>query len=263
MKEYSKTPDKRTFWRVNEILLQEYGHVEPTPREPLDALIVVILSQATSDVNCDRAFRKLKKQFPTWEKVLLADVEQIADAIRSGGLANQKAARIKKILQQINEEQGNLDLGWLRETPPDEVRAYLGKFKGVGPKTISVVQMFCLHQPAFAVDTHIHRVTRRLGWVPPKCTPAGAQKKLEPVIPPEVMLDLHINLIALGRAICRADGDGGPNCPACPIKRFCAYYKEHRDDFRKRAKKNADKSTFGEMNAEKRDFFLTVKRQKK
>lgn len=253
--QYPGSPSTRTFRRVNEILLNEYGHVDPTPRDPLDALIVVILSQATNDVNCDRAFRNLKVLFPTWEKVLLADVKEVTDAIRCGGLANQKAARIKKLLQEIYDDQGNLDLSWMRDAPAAQVRAYLEKFHGVGPKTISVVLMFFLGKPAFAVDVHIHRVTKRLGWVPVKCTPVKAQEILEKVIPGELMLDLHINIIALGRAICRADGNGGPQCPKCPIKRFCAYYKEHRKDF--------VKSTFNEMSADKRDFFLTIKRRKK
>jgi endonuclease-3 len=253
--EYPAPPSTRTFRRVNEILLQEYGHVDPTPRDPLDGLIVVILSQATNDVNCDRAFRNLKVLFPTWTKVLLADTQEIADAIRCGGLANQKAARIKKLLQEIYDDQGNLDLSWMRTAPPADVRAYMEKFHGVGPKTISVVQMFFLGQPAFAVDVHIHRVTRRLGWVPLKSTPTKAQEILEKAMPDDVMLDLHINLIALGRAICRADGNGGPQCPICPINRFCNYYKEHRKDF--------DKSTFTkqEMNAARRDFFVTIKRR--
>ena len=254
--EYSGPPPKRTFQRVNEILLEKYGHVDPTPREPLDGLIVVILSQATNDLNCDRAFRNLKVLFPTWEKVLLADVKDVVDAIRCGGLANQKAARIKKLLQEIQDEQGNLDLSWMRTAPPADVRSYMEKFKGVGPKTVSVVQMFFLGQPAFAVDVHVHRVTTRLGWVPSKCTPAKAQEILEKVIPDDTMLDLHINLIALGRAICRADGNGGPQCSICPIKRFCDYYKEHRKDF--------EKSTTPKkgMDAERRDFFLTIKRRK-
>ena len=254
--EYSGPPTARTFRRVNEILLEEYGHVDPTPRDPLDGLIVVILSQATNDVNCDRAFRNLKVLFPTWEKVLLADVKEVVDAIRCGGLANQKAARIKQLLQEIHDDQGNLDLSWMRTAPPAEVRAYMEKFKGVGPKTVSVVQMFFLGQPAFAVDVHIHRVTKRLGWVPPKSTPTKAQEILEKVMPHDVMLDLHINLIALGRAICRADGNGGPQCPVCPIKRFCAYYKEHRNDFTKRT------SNVPKMKESRRDFFVTIKRRK-
>lgn len=251
--EYSGPPSARTFRRVNEILLNEYGHVDPTPRDALDGLIVVILSQATNDLNCDRAFRNLKERFPTWEKVLLADLHEIIEAIRCGGLANQKAARIKKLLQEIHADQGNLDLSWMHDAPPAQVRNYLEKFHGVGPKTISVVQMFFLGQPAFAVDVHIHRVTKRLGWVPPKSAPTKAQEILEAAMPPDVMLDMHINLIALGRAICRADGNGGPRCPVCPIKRFCNYYKIHRSEI--------SKSTFKEMSAERRDFFVTIKRR--
>jgi len=249
-------PSARTFRRVNEILLEEYGHVDPTPRDPLDGLIVVILSQATNDLNCDRAFRNLKVLFPTWEKVLLAEVKDIADAIRCGGLANQKAARIKKLLQEIYDDQGNLDLSWMFEASAERTREFMGKFHGVGPKTISVVQMFFLGQPAFAVDVHIHRVTKRLGWVPLKSTPTKAQEILEETMPKDVMLDLHINLIALGRAICRADGNGGPQCLICPIKRFCNYYKIHRADMKKST------VTTPEMDESRRNFFVTIKRRK-
>lgn len=255
--EYSGPPPVRTLRRVHQILLDQFGHVDPTPRDPLDGLIVVILSQATNDLNCDRAFRNLKALFPTWEEVLLTSVQEVADAIRCGGLANQKAARIKQLLQEIKDDQGNLDLSWMFEASAQRTRAYMEKFHGVGPKTVAVVQMFFLNQPAFAVDVHIHRVAKRLGWVPSKSTPIAAQQILEKALPDDLMFDLHINLIALGRAVCRADGNGGPQCPVCPIKRFCAYYKTHRDDF--------SKSTFQmkEMDTARRDFFVTIKRREK
>jgi endonuclease-3 len=157
-----KAPTTRTIRRVNDLLVQTYGSRAPAPREPLDGVVLIILSQATNDINCDRAFRSLKQTFPTWEEVLAAPVGEVADAIRSGGLANQKAARIQEILRQIQEDSGTLDLSWMRDASADECEAYLSKFHGIGPKTIACVLVFFLDKPAFPVDTHVHRVTKRL-----------------------------------------------------------------------------------------------------
>jgi endonuclease-3 len=142
--------------------VQTYGSRAPAPREPLDGVVLIILSQATNDINCDRAFRSLKQIFPTWEEVLAAPEKDVADAIRSGGLANQKAARIQEILRQIKEDSGTLDLSWMREASAAECEEYLLKFHGIGPKTVACVLVFFLGKPAFPVDTHVHRVTRGL-----------------------------------------------------------------------------------------------------
>lgn len=216
-------PTTRAIRRVNDILIASYGQRKPTPRDPLDGLVLIILSQATSDVNCDRAFRSLKQRFPEWEDVLAAPVSELADAIRSGGLANQKAARIHQILREIQEEAGDLDLSWMKDATAAECRAYLEKFHGIGPKTIACVLVFFLDKPAFPVDTHVHRVTRRLGWVRDKASAEEAHKVLEKAVPDDCKLDLHVNFISHGRAICRAEGNGGPNCAECVIKKYCAY----------------------------------------
>ena len=122
-----KVPTKKTIARVTELLRAEYGSRQPLKRDPLDGLILIILSQATNDINCDRAFSSLKATFPTWEEVLEADVTSVADAIRSGGLANQKAARIQEILRQMKEDSGTLDLGWMQDAPVQECRDYLNQ----------------------------------------------------------------------------------------------------------------------------------------
>jgi endonuclease-3 len=176
-------PSRRTIRRVNELLLERYGARQPAPRDPLDGLILIILSQATNDINCDRAFRSLKERFPTWDRVLDAPVEKVADAIRSGGLANQKAARIKKILREMQEESGALDLSWMHDAPAEECATYLRSFHGVGEKTIACVLMFFLHKPAFPVDTHVHRVTKRLGWIRPVASADEAHRVLATAVP--------------------------------------------------------------------------------
>lgn len=220
-----KPPAKRTIRRVNELLIEAYSKRTARPRDPLDGLILIILSQATNDRNCERAFQSLKTRFPTWDGVLAAPVDAIADAIRMGGLANQKAARIRQLLREIQEESGALDLNWMHDAAPEKVRAYLSKFHGVGPKTVACVLLFFLDKPAFPVDTHVLRITKRLGWLRPKASADEAHRVLEAAVPDECKLDLHVNFIAHGRAICRADGNGGPQCGACVIRRLCAYGK--------------------------------------
>lgn len=220
-----KTPTRSQIRRVHDLLVQRYGSRPTIKRDPLDGMILIMLSQATNDINCDKAFKNLKALCPTWEKALKTPVEKIADAIRVGGLANQKTARIKKLLGEIKDEQGNLDLTWMFDAPAEQCRAFMEKFHGVGPKTIACVLVFFLDKPAFPVDTHVHRVTKRLGWIRPQAGADEAHRVLEAAIPDECKLDLHVNLISHGRMICRADGVGGPRCGECILKRLCAHGK--------------------------------------
>lgn len=237
--------------RVNARLVESYGSRSPKARDPLDGLILIILSQATSDVNCGRAFDSLKEKFPTWEEALAAPTEKVADAIRSGGLANQKAARIQEILRQMQAESGALNLDWMHDASAEKCREYLGKFHGVGPKTIACVLVFFLNKPAFPVDTHVHRITKRLGWIRANAGAEEAHRVLEAAVPDEIKLDLHVNLISHGRAICRADGNGGPRCDECVVRADCAFGKVH-----------VPPQSSGEARASTRfhgtDFFVTM-----
>jgi endonuclease-3 len=244
-------PTRKSIRRVNETLVTAYGSRAPAPREPLDGVVLIILSQATNDINCDRAFRSLKETFPTWEQVLAAPTQNVADAIRSGGLANQKAARIQEILRQIKEDSGTLDLSWMRTASADECESYLSKFHGIGPKTIACVLVFFLDKPAFPVDTHVHRVTRRLGWIRPQAGAEEAHRVLKKLVPDECKLDLHVNLISHGRAICRAQGNGGPRCTQCVLLRHCAYGKSIG------AKREASKG-HASTRFHGNDFFVTL-----
>jgi endonuclease-3 len=241
-------PSQKTVLRVHQLLIENYGSREVKKRDPLDGMILIMLSQATNDINCDRAFTNLKQTFPTWENAMNAPVEKIADAIRVGGLANQKAARIKKLLEEIYEEQGDLDLSWMFDADAQTCREYMEKFHGVGPKTIACVLVFFLDKPAFPVDTHVFRVTKRLGWIREKASPDEAHRVLEKLIPDECKLDLHVNLISHGRAICRANGNGGPQCGACFLRPMCAFGQMQKGD------------TIHSSTATKprEDFFVTV-----
>jgi endonuclease III len=207
--------------QVHQKLIQVFG--EPTWRahlSPLDELVSTILSQSTNDTNRDRAFEALRARFPTWEAVRDAPQEEVIEAIRPAGLANQKGPRIQMVLREITAQRGSLDLGFLAELPFDEAFAWLMSFKGVGPKTASIVLLFALGRPAFPVDTHVHRVSGRLGLRPEKMSADSAHTHLGGMFPPEAYYAAHLNLIRLGREICTARK---PRCSVCPLNQVCDY----------------------------------------
>ncbi|MCB9109843.1 MAG: endonuclease III [Anaerolineales bacterium] len=207
--------------QVHKTLLEAFG--EPIWRNPLpaiDELVSTILSQNTNDVNRDRAFNALRAKFPTWEEVRDAKEKDVIAAIKPAGLANQKGPRIQKVLQEITKERGSLDLDFLADLPIEEARAWLTKFNGVGPKTAAIVLCFSLGIPAFPVDTHVYRVTGRIGLRPEKMTVEQAHPYLESVFPPETYYAAHLNIIRLGREVCNARK---PLCPQCPVKSLCLY----------------------------------------
>ena len=214
--------------RVHRKLLEFYG--EPTWRNPLpavDELVSTILSQNTNDNNRDKAFDALRARFATWELVRDAPVEQVIDAIRSAGLGNQKGPRIQQVLREITAERGNLDLSFLKDLPLEEARSWLTKFKGVGPKTAAIVLCFALGRPAFPVDTHVYRVSGRIGLRGPqadKMSVEAAHLYLEALFPPETYYAAHLNIIRLGREICHARN---PNCAACPVRELCDFGLSH------------------------------------
>ncbi|MEA3441102.1 MAG: endonuclease III [Chloroflexota bacterium] len=207
---------------VHHRLLEYYGYPAwRNPLPPLNELISTILSQNTNDTNRDRAFLQLRERFPTWEAVRDADEDDVIDAIRTAGLANQKGPRIQNVLKQITKDQGALDLEFLREVNVDEARDWLLQFKGVGPKTAAIVLLFSLDKYAFPVDTHILRVSGRIGLRPLSMNAEKAHEYLEGLFPPDAYYAAHLNIIRLGREICRARR---PNCPRCPLRNLCNYY---------------------------------------
>jgi len=188
--------------------------------DPLDMLVRIILSQATSDTNSHRTFAALKKRYPTWEDLLKARVSSIASTIRSGGLSNQKAQVIKDILRQIKDEHGTLDLSFLHELDEERAIGYLKQFRGIGPKTIACTLLFACRKEVFPLDTHIFRVLRRVGLIPQKCTDQRAHQIMNPIVPGGKFYSLHVNLIRHGRALCRPRE---PLCERCPIVEYCDY----------------------------------------
>ena len=185
----------------------------------IDEIVMTVLSQHTSDVNSARAFAGLKARFSSWEEVLDAPTEEVADSIRSGGIARVKAGRIQQILAQVEQREGGLDLRRLADLPDDEVNEYLCSLPGVGPKTAACVLLFSMRRPAFPVDTHVHRVARRLGLIGPKVTEAQAHSALGDQVPPELRYEFHVQLIRHGREICKPRM---PLCSECVLLDLCA-----------------------------------------
>ncbi len=209
---------------VHQALLAFYG--EPIWRNPLpalDELVSTILSQNTNDINRDKAFDALRGRFPTWEAVRDADPAEVVESVRVAGLANQKGPRIQQVLREITRERGNLDLSFLNDLPLEEARAWLMKFNGVGPKTAAIVLCFSLNRPAFPVDTHVYRVSGRLGLRPEKMSVEDAHPHMESLLPPETYYAAHLNIIRLGREVCQARK---PNCPGCPLRPICDFAME-------------------------------------
>jgi len=209
---------------VDRILTKKYGEKSMSGRRssPLDTLMLTILSQNTNDVNRDRAYRSLKKSYPHWEDLLHADPRMVEKAIRVGGLGKIKSRRLIDVLRFIERDRGDLSLSFLRSMTLSEVNAWLSQMKGVGPKTRAIVMLFSLGLPAFPVDTHVHRVTRRLGLIGPKVSRERAQEMLAAVVPESEYYNFHINLIEHGRAICISRK---PRCPVCPVRHLCDYYR--------------------------------------
>ncbi len=204
---------------IHRRLYAAYGEPAQHPDgDPLAVLVNTILSQNTNDRNRDLAFARLRAQFPTWEAVRDAPSAAIIAAIRPAGLAPSKGPHIQAALRQITAERGELSLDFLATLPLEEARQWLLHLDGVGPKTAAIVLLFALGRPTFPVDTHIHRVTRRLRLIPEHTSREKAHGLLEALVPPELYWNLHLNLIAHGRQVCHARH---PECTRCILQDLC------------------------------------------
>lgn len=219
MKRSPRSPARRRLATILRRLDRSYGP-PPAPRRlpPLDELVLTILSQHTSDVNRDRAYGDLRRRFPSWDDVADAPAPAIASAIRRGGLGRTKAARLRAMLRELREEGVPLDDRALTGVAPEALWERLRELPGVGPKTAAIVLLFSLGQPYFPVDTHVHRVAKRLGLVPPGASAERAQEILQSAVPPDDMYALHMQLIRHGRAICKAPR---PLCEECVLLEIC------------------------------------------
>ena len=209
---------RKRLCKIADLLAASYGRPRRRRTDPLDSLIQTVLSQNTSDANSDRAFASLKDAFPTWERAAAARPGPIERAIRSGGLARTKSRRILKLLAAVRQREGGLHLRALRRLDATEADLRLRGLPGVGPKTRACVLLFAFGKHAFPVDTHVQRVTQRLGLIDEKASAERAHDILGPAVPQGRALDLHLNLIRLGRELCRARA---PRCGACALRRLC------------------------------------------
>ena len=216
-------PTKRRVRAIRDRLREMYGRpVNETHGHPIAELVLTVLSQNTSDTNRDVAYAGLRDRFPTWERVRDAPLDQVEAAIRPGGLSQQKAPRIQEILRRITPADGEEPtLDWLADADRDEALAYLTALPGVGRKTAACVMIFALGRPEIPVDTHVYRVGGRLGLFPANASFERAHDEMLAITDPEDAYELHMNLIAHGRAICRPR----PRCEECGLRRMCPYWR--------------------------------------
>jgi endonuclease-3 len=217
----AKPPRGDDAARVSEIarrLLAAYGPVDFPRAPPLDELVATILSQSTTDANSERAYRALRDRFATWDEVRRAPRAAVERAIRSAGLFRQKARVIQEALDAILAERGRLDLDHLSAMADDDALRDLARLRGVGLKTAACVLCFSLGRPTMPVDTHVHRLARRLALAPADATPEETHRVLNRFVPPEIRLDLHVGLVRHGRAVCVA---ARPFCSRCVLADLC------------------------------------------
>lgn len=215
---------KRAHYRtVADLLRENYGYPDWRPHlPPVDELVSTILSQSTTDGNRDRGFYALKARYADWEAVRDADLAELEDVIRPAGLAGQKAPRIQNALRYVSETVGSLTLDFLADMPIEEAKAWLTTIDGIGPKTAAIILLFCFNRPAFPVDTHVHRVTQRLGIVGAKMNADKAHILIEALAEPEDYYADHLNFIRHGREICQARS---PKCGVCFLREQCQFYQ--------------------------------------
>ncbi len=221
----TKTPRPsapRDLWSPSEliaILDETYGRApQQASNAPVFELVLTLLSQHTSDRNSGQAMHRLVERFPTWDAVLDAPVSEVEDAIRPGGLAPTKSKRLHALLAEVQARRPDWDLEFLRAMPLEDAKQWLTSINGVGPKTAACVLLFALERPALPVDTHVERVSKRLGLAPLKMPADRAHVALEAMLAPDEVYAFHVDLIQHGRRTCHARG---PRCEACPLESRC------------------------------------------
>ncbi|MGH2982430.1 MAG: endonuclease III domain-containing protein, partial [Solirubrobacterales bacterium] len=218
-----RRPRRRRVRAIRDRLRKMYGRPRNRPHgEPVEELVRTVLSQNTNDRNRDVAYARLRERFGSWEAVRDAPAAEVVEAIRPGGLAQQKGPRIQQILDQLGDP---IDLAWLAAAPREQAIAYLTALPGVGRKTAACVQIFSFGLPEIPVDTHVHRVGGRLGLFPAGGNLERAHDEMLAITDPADAYELHMNLIRHGREICRP----APRCERCDLRRMCPWYRANRD----------------------------------
>lgn len=213
---------KSKYGSIAAALTEVYGELDwSRNQDGMDELISCILSQSTNDANRDRAFARLKSSYASWHALRFADIGGLTDVIRPAGLANQKAPRIQNVLAIIHDKTGEYSIDFLDELSVEEAKDWLVSLPGVGPKTAAIVLCFAYGRPAFPVDTHIYRVSKRIGFIPEKLSANDAHPVMEAIVPADDFYQFHIQLIQHGRDTCHARK---PACERCSITGHCDYF---------------------------------------
>jgi endonuclease-3 len=219
-----RRPDRRRVRKIRDRLRGYYGRPRNLPHHaPLDELVLTVLSQNTNDRNRDVAYTRLRQRFPSWEAVARAPLGELEQAIRPGGISRVKSERMKKILGAVRDHAGDLDLSWLEHATRERALEFLESLPGVGRKTAACVLLFSYDRPELPVDTHVYRVSARLGLIRPKASFVEAHETLRAITDPDDVYELHVNLIRHGRRLCKAQR---PLCPDCPLLSLCPYGRE-------------------------------------
>jgi endonuclease III len=227
-----RRPSRRRVRAIRDRLRELYGRRVNHPHgHPIAELIRTVLSQNTSDTNRDVAYARLRERFPTWVDVRDAPLDELVETIRPGGLAETKAPRIQDILRRLPQDRGEPTLDWVADAPRDEAMDSLTELPGVGRKTAACVMIFALGRPEIPVDTHVYRVGGRLGLFPERASFEVAHEEMLRITDPEDAYELHVNLIAHGRAICRPR----PRCEQCALRRMCPYWRRQRAGAKRQA----------------------------
>jgi endonuclease-3 len=214
--------DHNKVTQTHALLTAHYGErVWRGRRDPLGELIMTILSQNTTDRNSGRAYGELRRRFADWQAVVDAPTAEVYAAIQPAGLGNVKAPRIQRTLETIYARTGSYSLDHLEDLPLAEAREWLLSIDGVGPKTAACVLLFALGKPALPVDTHVHRVSQRVGLIGSQVNAERAHALLEAALPANAVYAFHINLIQHGRLICHARR---PACERCPLTAVCSFF---------------------------------------
>ena len=205
------------------ILLETYGN-NPlvSRREPMHELISTMLSHRTTGANESKAYKQMRARFPTWDDVMNAPVDDLAQSIEPANFAPAKAVNIKEALSQIKADRGDFDLAFLRDVSVEEGMKWLTNLRGVGLKTASLVLLFCFAKPILPVDTHVHRVSQRLGLIAPKLNPTQAHEPLWQLLPHDAqwLYNYHVTMLRHGQRICTFNH---PRCRQCPLLELCPY----------------------------------------
>src|SRR5689334_10184833 len=209
-------------------LMTLHGAHQLVPRrQPMHELISTILSHRTTQKNEAEAYDNMWKRFGSWEAIRDAPVDELTDTLEPANFPDVKAPYIQGVLRKIYDERSEFSIDFLRDLPADEGLAWLMELPGVGIKTASLVLLFCFAKPVLPVDTHVHRVSQRLGLIGPKVNPTAAHPLLLALLPPDpyVLFNFHINNLLHGQKICIW---GNPRCEKCPLTDICNWYQENR-----------------------------------